>query len=407
MEHLKLKNFGPITELDINLKKINVFIGEQGVGKSTIAKLLTCLRDVFLRNCILEDNTESISDFFSLYCMQDYFNENTFIEYSDKLPIGIDIDIIYKNGMFKIANDNPRKEALIKFSRQMLSEGLQEALAKHGIDIIKCTKEELGSYCTKYSRSIRTNMHTSLYCPAERGLIGTLSKSLASILVNEIPLPAILIEYMSFFEKARNYFHNYSVDFLNLQYTFKDGDDLVTLGGKSVPLKDASSGIQAILPLMMVMDYCLKEKYFDDFTIEEPELNLFPNNQLGLLRFLLSRTNDEGLEIRSWALTTHSPYTLSILNISLLAGMIVKKFPDAKADVEKLLPSEYTIDPDEICVYALKKDGENKTHCESIISTNGLISANYLDSVSESISDEFRNLNRVYISQLRANSENA
>ncbi|MFH8143528.1 MAG: hypothetical protein K1V88_08900 [Muribaculaceae bacterium] len=28
--------------MDIVLKKINVFIGEQGVGKSTIAKLLTC-----------------------------------------------------------------------------------------------------------------------------------------------------------------------------------------------------------------------------------------------------------------------------------------------------------------------------------------------------------------------------
>lgn len=403
MEHLKLKNFGPITELDINLKKINVFIGEQGVGKSTIAKLLTCLRDVFLRNSILTGNSGIIPRYFQFYGLPDYLCKGTIIEYSDTQHTNIS----YKNGAFRIANDNIDKERLIQISKELVLKGTSDVLAKHGIDIEKCTDEEFISHCKKLSHTVMSNMHTSLYCPAERGLIGTLSKSLASILLNEIPLPANLIEYMSFFEKARNYFHDYSIDFLNLQYTFKDGDDFVTLGGKSVPLKDASSGIQAILPLMMVMDYCLKEKYFDDFTIEEPELNLFPNNQLGLLRFILSRTNNKDLQIGSWALTTHSPYTLSILNISLLAGMIIKKFPDAKAEVEKLLPSEYTIDPDEICVYALKKDGENKTHCESIISTNGLISANYLDSVSESISDEFRNLNRVYINQLRANSENA
>lgn len=403
MEHLKLKNFGPITELDINLKKINVFIGEQGVGKSTIAKLLTCLRDLYLRNCILENNSKIIPHYFQFYGLPDYFCEDTFIEYSDDL----DIKISYENGEFRITNDNFDKERLIQIIKELIVRGTNEVLAKHGIDIEKCTEEEFTSHCKKLSRTIMSNMHTSLYCPAERGMVGTLSKSLASILLNEIPLPANLIEYMSFFEKSRNYFHDYSVDFLNLHYTFKDGDDLVTLGGKSVPLKDASSGIQAIIPLMMVMDYCLKEKYFNDFTIEEPELNLFPNNQLGLLRFILSRTSDEDLKIKSWALTTHSPYTLSILNISLLAGMIIKKYPEAKAEVEKLLPSEYAIDPDEICVYALKKDGENKTHCESIISTNGLISANYLDSVSESISDEFRNLNRVYINQLRANSENA
>ena len=48
MERLILKNFGPIPELDIELKKINLFIGEQGVGKSTIAKVLTCVRDLTL-----------------------------------------------------------------------------------------------------------------------------------------------------------------------------------------------------------------------------------------------------------------------------------------------------------------------------------------------------------------------
>jgi len=62
MEHLIIRNFGPVTDIDIVLKKINVFIGEQGVGKSTIAKLLSCLRDVSLYDVILtkRENWEQI-----------------------------------------------------------------------------------------------------------------------------------------------------------------------------------------------------------------------------------------------------------------------------------------------------------------------------------------------------------
>ena len=44
MEHLYLKNFGPIKEMDIDLKPLMVFIGESGSGKSAILKLLSLLR---------------------------------------------------------------------------------------------------------------------------------------------------------------------------------------------------------------------------------------------------------------------------------------------------------------------------------------------------------------------------
>ena len=47
-EFIIIRNFGPIENVDIKLKRINVFIGEQGVGKSTIAKLYSCMQDIFL-----------------------------------------------------------------------------------------------------------------------------------------------------------------------------------------------------------------------------------------------------------------------------------------------------------------------------------------------------------------------
>ena len=41
MKHLHLENIGPISIVDIDLRRYNVFIGPQSSGKSTIAKLIS------------------------------------------------------------------------------------------------------------------------------------------------------------------------------------------------------------------------------------------------------------------------------------------------------------------------------------------------------------------------------
>ena len=45
-EKLVVRNFGPITNLDIEIRPLTLFIGTQGSGKSTVAKLLTICRDL-------------------------------------------------------------------------------------------------------------------------------------------------------------------------------------------------------------------------------------------------------------------------------------------------------------------------------------------------------------------------
>ena len=45
MKNLKVTNFGPVRNIDIELRDINIFIGEQSIGKSTIAKLITIFTD--------------------------------------------------------------------------------------------------------------------------------------------------------------------------------------------------------------------------------------------------------------------------------------------------------------------------------------------------------------------------
>ncbi|MBR2202410.1 MAG: AAA family ATPase, partial [Bacteroidales bacterium] len=40
MREIEIHNFGPIKEANITVKKVTVFIGNQGSGKSTAAKLI-------------------------------------------------------------------------------------------------------------------------------------------------------------------------------------------------------------------------------------------------------------------------------------------------------------------------------------------------------------------------------
>ena len=43
-ERLVIKNFGPIREVDLELGKMTVLIGDQATGKTTIAKVLAMCR---------------------------------------------------------------------------------------------------------------------------------------------------------------------------------------------------------------------------------------------------------------------------------------------------------------------------------------------------------------------------
>ncbi|MDE5883193.1 MAG: ATP-binding protein, partial [Muribaculaceae bacterium] len=283
MEYLKLHNFGPISDLDITLKKVNIFIGEQGVGKSTLAKLLSCCRDFVLYYVIVHNMGEKlIKHIFSTYGIHTYFKEDTYIEYYDSDGIKLN----YKNGRFSLSHKTYDEIKIIKYVDQLVIHGVEIAYGKLIGGIGGLTQEDVDKILKDNSRIIFSNLRTSFYCPAERGIAGVLSNSLATLLLSETPLPQPLIEYMSFFEKARKEYASFDIPFMHLKYSYEDGKNMVKVDSDSVQLQYASSGIQSILPLLMVIEYCLQKNYFSSFTIEEPELNLFPTNQFHLLQTL-------------------------------------------------------------------------------------------------------------------------
>lgn len=396
MERLKLKNFGPVADLDIELRKINVFIGEQGTGKSTITKLLSCMRDMFLCTLIaMDEDKKRIIRIFEVYGIHEYFRDDTEIEYLGEHGC----TIRYFGGSFSISHKKWGKDEINKRFNALCSHGLSDMLEKLGY----AEGQDLSEMMRKHAKVIAPALRMSLYCPAERNLAGAMSSSLASMIVASIPVPECLMEYISIFERAKNANPSYKVPGLGLEVLVEDGDCKLSVdGGKILPLRYCSSGMQSVIPMLMSIDYCLDNRFFNCFAIEEPELNLFPTNQRRLLHYLITKTNAADRGISSLDLTTHSPYVLSILNNLIFAGKILGKYPGLKEQVNEILPDGCSVTPGDIAAFSLNRPDGGVAYCTDIIDdATGLIKANYLDAVSDTISRDFRALHQIYLKAMK------
>jgi hypothetical protein len=123
--------------------------------------------------------------------------------------------------------------------------------------------------------------------------------------------------------------------------------------------------------------------------IEEPELSIFPSTQYGLMRLFAWLSGERRLEF-PFAITTHSPYTLSSFNNLIYAGQLASERPELKDEIARMVPERYWIENGSFRAYCIH-DGLLKP----ILSESGLIDGEYLDSVSETIGNEFDSLLRL------------
>ena len=395
MEKLKIHHLGPVKDLNVGILPLTVFIGPQGCGKSTISKVLTICRDMSWILKLLKAEENPMTPF-SKFCIDEFFYDDTELLYEFEREWG-HFAITYTKGVFGINVFGQAKEELAKKIQQNLLSSNQTLLSQLGVSDFSDP-----SVMEKYGKIINSNARTILYVPAERNLAGTLSTSLASMLAAQVPLYDALIEYMSVFEKAKNTLKDYDVPFLNAHFTIKDGKERIRIADgqdgaeRLLPFQACSSGIQSVLPLVMVIDYALKLACFDSFVIEEPEQNLFPTNQRELLKFLMYRMD----HLHNLVITTHSPYMLSCLNVSLLAYRIINEFDDGYEHLKEVYDGVYLSD-ELISVYSL--DPESDIYCKSLIDEKTrLIGINSLDSVSDVIGDEYDRLYHLYLKLKRA-----
>lgn len=380
-ERLIVRNFGPITNLDIEFRRLTLFIGDQGSGKSTLSKLLTICRDynwwlLMLENADAEDVKKPFYDF----GINEYFMDDTFISYT---MTGFSIK--YENGAFSIESDYINADAIKKY--------FQYLNKRYGSGQDATGDEIQAKELEPYARAV-------LYILAERNLVGNLSESLASMLTAQVPLPKPLMEYMSMFERAKKEYPSYNIPFFNVKFVKKNGKERIELVGKDkdLPLSACSSGLQSAIPMLMVIDYALKTESFNSFVIEEPEQNLFPQNQFEMLGFVTSKLWYKN-QRRQFIITTHSPYLLSSLNVLMLAYKL-QHIEEVREEAEKIIVPGYTVNPDDVAVYSL--DPNSEEYSRNLISEKtGLVSVNELDSASEIIGDDYDQLMRLYVKTLK------
>lgn len=393
MNYLKIRNFGPVKDATIELKPFLVLTGGQGTGKSTIAKLLCIFQDYYWYVSILEDN-DTVEVLFLEYGISEYFNKNTYIEYSCN-----DIFITYQDSRFSFKHrEIIGRDRLLSYYGDKISGKISSLLLSQEV----FSEDLLEKFLDKNLPFIKSYCASSLYIPTGRNIAATFSSALSTMIDSQISFNPEFIRFINYFERARKQFRIYSLpEMEDLAYLYekkKEGiiipqeDDIKTL-----PLSECSSGLQSLLPMVMTMDYCINEHMFESYIVEEPEQNLSPSEQLAVLKHIICSMKKCNNTV-SHVITTHSSYLLSGINIFLMVGQVAhhKEYGD---EVTNILPSEYHLTPGCVAAYAL---GDIDNYCKDIINTKTeTIDQNYLDITSSIISQEFSKLYKLYIKTLR------
>lgn len=223
MKHLIIRNIGPIVEAELQLKRFNFLIGPQSSGKSTIAKILSTCSWVEKEVATTMDESaiENVDAFLSLmvefHKMTDYFDARS--------------QILYETDVIQISLEG--REFQVKLKNQELYE-----------------REKI------------------CYIPSERNSV-TLPE-LQGFEFGQTNLRSFLFDW---FNAREFYGRDNKTNILNLgvkyfydpnELKFKDRIEHVNGKSYQIPLGSASSGLQSVVPLQVMVQYYTGQ-YFRTF----------------------------------------------------------------------------------------------------------------------------------------------
>lgn len=412
MRLLKIRNVGPVTSAEIELRRLNVIIGPQSSGKSTIAKIVSfCLwleKDIlFHQSSLYVDNAFIDDQLLSYHRLNGYFDERSRIQYKSDL--------------------------------------MTLSVTGTTIDEITVKDDVLSSAV----------MSKVTYVPSERNFVTI--PNISSLKLENDYLRDFLFEWLgvrSRFTKQQ------SLDVVNLglkyYYDVNRGNLILLESGKEISLEQASSGIQSVIPLLVMVAYSSdwiynhepelsydknemlqrnilsrlgisngekltdgtkrvlnaiikKPNLADDLKsmdmlaavaelarriarphhthliIEEPEQNLYPSTQRDLILLMASYLN---AHCESLLLTTHSPYILSTLNV-LLSTSSARKVHHDLAMPEGVYPG-MLLPLEDYTAYFMGSDGQIQNIIDKDVP---MISGLQLDGVSDWVDDSIAAIN--------------
>ena len=432
---LKVKNFGPIKDVELDLRDVNVFIGPQASGKSVLAKLYTICKSPSLYCQGVDDmrNFENIDSGKAFLYFSHEMKSTKFFENLAKFSLGafynnktiIEFDcsthfLQFKDGDFnfidKLANyeipDTLENSTIKEFDNKLnafrpISFYLESELSKTALIAHISSQNEINDETIELFRkklNLWNNFRRLLYSikcnyiPSERTLAVLLKKAALNLMHQRVPIPEHLLEFAANYNTATDKIKNLDLSYLKLSARYKniDGEDFILDDDTTLKLSESASGLQSVVPLLITLENLKnsgeENAFHQAFVIEEPETNLFPKAQYALLKYLeKNRPNDEGkIDTGSVHIyTTHSPFILSSLNNMLYA---YKKGNAASTKVQEeiaqILPKENWISPERFSAYQIV-DGK----AESIFDReSGLIQENIIDQISDDIIEDFRSI---------------
>lgn len=414
---IEISNVGPIKHVSINLNTVNVFMGAQSSGKSTIAKIISFCSWV-------EKNVATNQSLDNYYTNKEFFIKRLEEFHKMKGFFNKDSEIFYESNVIKLRYTS--KDFIINW---------------------------IDKYAYKRNKIS--------YIPAERSMV-----ILPEVEKVEFPRNYLRSFLFDWLDARKLYSVDKNLSLINLGFSFyyivdsKENHIVnVNEGSKhDILLSNASSGLQSVTPMIAVVDYLTNyiyddnqnlsyeldeainevrailtnelvflpysklfkrgEKSFtefaneisekikneDDFTlklfknylkvqenlisthssnliIEEPEQNLFPDTQKSLIYYLLNKCTNSGRN-HQMTMTTHSPYVLYAINNCMMAFIVKDKIN--KSEFEKLKCNSSIINPKEISIYQIEN---GKLNC--IQDENGLIGKNYFDEKMKELMDDF------------------
>lgn len=414
MKRLRVSNFSCIKHADINIDRLTVIIGPQASGKSILCKLVYFFTDMILiqRECLRE--RESF----------DSYKEQIRTKFDEWFPCSAwgdgKFDISFEMGGFQIRllrkgyAGSPLDGFRLTVSEQA-EFTYKSALARINASYLKSQESEEGFHMFwSGDEIVRAHLRelmggdtvlTQLFIPAGRSFFTSIGKAMAFFEQGRMLDPIILRfgrAYAGIKEEKNTPLRRLpdqgksSMDsaarrmakiFGGKLKVERDREYVIADDGRHVPLMALSSGQQELLPLLIVLPWVsARTKASRLLYIEEPEAHLFPEAQSQLVEVFSEIINRASLT--SLILTTHSPYVLSKINNLLKAGLLYEELGEGyKPAIERIVSQSHWLRPDSISAYAIV-DGV----VENIMDKSGLIDADYLDSVSGSISKEFMGL---------------
>jgi hypothetical protein len=360
-EILTIRNFGPIKDMTLDLRHVNVLIGDQGTGKSTVAKVLMAVKNMLNVTSLMGDSHQLMVAEGKPAVEKDFKDtwKTDFAKWLDWTGL---TNSIYPDSFISFKNEE----------YSFLYDAGEISISSSDVDI-----DVAGT-------------PVDIFIPAYREVAIVLKDKLFAVLQAKATLPDILTRFGTAFLEARikKGIYDYR-DIFGVLYKHSNGMDYIVLrDGKEILIENASSSLRNGVPMLVVFDEVLNfnARYCPYLIIEEPELNCFPETQEKLMRYFVEHIKeDEGYKNRM-LITTHSPYILTSLNNLMQAYQTGKAAPQ-KADA--VIPKQFWLNPDDVSAYMLMKDGT----CKDIMNREEyLIEADEIDSVSRKLNKEFDDL---------------